>query len=600
MNPLWTYQDYVDHLAHSNYLVRRWAFQAINNRFPCVYTPEVAQLIGDADEHLACVAPKYLASHSAIDQAPAILENFFKGKGNVPSNCALALGEMGYEPAVDSILERLTHCESTETLLGILYYLGNIRREDCHRVLRDALNQLSKRYFWDVAAECLLMHRDPEDIPLILTAYFDNRDQELENDHYLRRLMSSAGAAGMFDDLTEHSSQELLKNPRKALDEMLDQHPMGNPKASVVNEIIRLIDLGSYQDIATSLAFDARGIVGSRYPGGQYPEHLHEIFESDTLALALLEELSKHSGQWKSAKKLANCTRNLVSAVLACYFSIQERGGYLRALDPSATLDDMVDPLKATGQEFPKTLRDRLVRLAPVEQLSSALTEELNTWGDIWTVRLMGQIGSADFAPDLIRVVRKTDGLSYINQDATKALNGIEESAHDKVLSAIQNGELTDAWDIFPLLEHLPYSESFDLAERLWNEGDMDSSEIYAATLEGIGDVRGIEALQEIFFEGNALFIGDSLEVLSVLHSKAIPELPIIHQKREEDRERRKRRRSELANLVAKAGQRGGPAASTVDRTSPVTIIRQSPKIGRNAPCHCGSGKKYKKCCIDK
>ena len=23
-------------------------------------------------------------------------------------------------------------------------------------------------------------------------------------------------------------------------------------------------------------------------------------------------------------------------------------------------------------------------------------------------------------------------------------------------------------------------------------------------------------------------------------------------------------------------------------------------KIGRNAPCFCGSGKKYKKCCLDK
>jgi uncharacterized protein YecA (UPF0149 family) len=26
-------------------------------------------------------------------------------------------------------------------------------------------------------------------------------------------------------------------------------------------------------------------------------------------------------------------------------------------------------------------------------------------------------------------------------------------------------------------------------------------------------------------------------------------------------------------------------------------IIRQSPKIGRNDPCFCGSEKKYKKCC---
>ncbi|MBM7070738.1 SEC-C domain-containing protein [Shewanella sp. 202IG2-18] len=26
-------------------------------------------------------------------------------------------------------------------------------------------------------------------------------------------------------------------------------------------------------------------------------------------------------------------------------------------------------------------------------------------------------------------------------------------------------------------------------------------------------------------------------------------------------------------------------------------IIRESPKVGRNDPCPCGSGKKFKKCC---
>jgi uncharacterized protein YecA (UPF0149 family) len=27
------------------------------------------------------------------------------------------------------------------------------------------------------------------------------------------------------------------------------------------------------------------------------------------------------------------------------------------------------------------------------------------------------------------------------------------------------------------------------------------------------------------------------------------------------------------------------------------TFIRETPKVGRNEPCPCGSGKKYKKCC---
>ena len=29
----------------------------------------------------------------------------------------------------------------------------------------------------------------------------------------------------------------------------------------------------------------------------------------------------------------------------------------------------------------------------------------------------------------------------------------------------------------------------------------------------------------------------------------------------------------------------------------PVTFVRKTPKVGRNAPCPCNSGKKYKKCC---
>ena len=30
--------------------------------------------------------------------------------------------------------------------------------------------------------------------------------------------------------------------------------------------------------------------------------------------------------------------------------------------------------------------------------------------------------------------------------------------------------------------------------------------------------------------------------------------------------------------------------------TSPETITRDEPKLGRNDPCHCGSGKKFKQC----
>lgn len=35
-------------------------------------------------------------------------------------------------------------------------------------------------------------------------------------------------------------------------------------------------------------------------------------------------------------------------------------------------------------------------------------------------------------------------------------------------------------------------------------------------------------------------------------------------------------------------------------QTGNLPIVRDEPKIGRNDPCPCGSGKKYKKCCLRK
>lgn len=45
-------------------------------------------------------------------------------------------------------------------------------------------------------------------------------------------------------------------------------------------------------------------------------------------------------------------------------------------------------------------------------------------------------------------------------------------------------------------------------------------------------------------------------------------------------------------------GQRGSVARMAESlKSTPQPIVRDKPKVGRNDPCPCGSGKKYKKCC---
>ena len=45
------------------------------------------------------------------------------------------------------------------------------------------------------------------------------------------------------------------------------------------------------------------------------------------------------------------------------------------------------------------------------------------------------------------------------------------------------------------------------------------------------------------------------------------------------------------------SGPNQGAAAAGEEAAKTKTITRDQPKVGRNDPCPCGSGKKYKKCC---
>lgn len=58
--------------------------------------------------------------------------------------------------------------------------------------------------------------------------------------------------------------------------------------------------------------------------------------------------------------------------------------------------------------------------------------------------------------------------------------------------------------------------------------------------------------------------------------------------------EGQEREHVEVARFVREEGRW---AYAGQEEVRPVTVRREGPKIGRNDPCPCGSGKKYKKCC---
>jgi preprotein translocase subunit SecA len=67
----------------------------------------------------------------------------------------------------------------------------------------------------------------------------------------------------------------------------------------------------------------------------------------------------------------------------------------------------------------------------------------------------------------------------------------------------------------------------------------------------------------------------------------------VAEQSPEELRQRRQPRRTTSFNFT---GPNQGAAAAGEEAGKVKTVVRDQPKVGRNEPCPCGSGKKYKKC----
>ena len=63
-------------------------------------------------------------------------------------------------------------------------------------------------------------------------------------------------------------------------------------------------------------------------------------------------------------------------------------------------------------------------------------------------------------------------------------------------------------------------------------------------------------------------------------------------------RERRKNELNDLAKKVAETQKT--EQKETKRKRAATTFKRKAAKVGRNDPCPCGSGKKFKKCCLNK
>jgi preprotein translocase subunit SecA len=201
--------------------------------------------------------------------------------------------------------------------------------------------------------------------------------------------------------------------------------------------------------------------------------------------------------------------------------------------------------------------------------------------------------------PGLSSLVKEQFGVDMqFGQPGGKALEArqaVEEQVFAVVSRAYaaKEAELGLGDDGVPVLrryEQWLYLQSID---QMWKDHLLSMDHLR----QGIG-LRGYgqkDPKQEYKKEGYAMFVAMTWRVKGAVVGNLLRLQPARQESAEEIEQKRlaaqRRALQRLTETHAAAGEEGdAPKAKTE------TVVRVSPKVGRNDPCPCGSGKKYKKC----
>ena len=232
-------------------------------------------------------------------------------------------------------------------------------------------------------------------------------------------------------------------------------------------------------------------------------------------------------------------------------------------------------------------------------------------WLEPLMVRLAGELQLDSTVPILIAKLVE-DGGDLLNEECIRALSRIGTPT---VINAISEIYHTSAhhfrlYAIEPL-ENIHSDLTVETClNLLCQENDIDIRVNLAYALlshfspKGIDDVRQLLIGQTLDSESRGL--RDCLVETCTILGEQFPEYDEWRAARRTEKEQHSQRIEELGDdsvgllkfALEKLKQES--PSSNQPEANPPTVFQDKQRVGRNDPCPCGSGKKFKKCCINK
>ena len=207
------------------------------------------------------------------------------------------------------------------------------------------------------------------------------------------------------------------------------------------------------------------------------------------------------------------------------------------------------------------------------------------------------EINSVKAVPTIIELVDEKQS-DLVCEDAVKALEKIDGYSFETLTEGLEAGDSTTHIFVSSGLEQFATDQAAEKTIEYWENGILDFHEMFVLTLQEIGSKVGYDYLVVEEIQNMPEYLLETLIILGTIHGEEKQRLKLYKADLTEQKAARKNSSLfDFFNQSAGGNFKFADEDEEYSRNSDGTIVRTEEKVGRNDPCPCGSGKKYKKCC---
>ncbi len=627
-------EDYLAFSEHEETLVRKWAMKSLIRLYPGKKITQKkifnAILKDSQNKEIQYILGDYLLKHGSKISFDFILNyldkiNNIGIKAKLLESLASRTSEMD-EKKIDEIykctediinnIKQIKNDQEVIAFFKLEDVLSKLQTPDSYHILKTIEKNLKMNdMFLSRHYQRVFKYKKAEDISSLLEKLFANY-KNVDNNNFDNILISYSE---LF--LGQEFARYVISNLGYAEDlntfiENLEYYWSNNSAVLELNDIIDEKNLIYYSnDNYTNIIHFIIDVLfkglKERYPilskdSGSKNDtidwiilHRKEMNEGDFWILLFIRSIINIKKGIKDNFKLRSIVHFLLSALIV----FLEDNNYQEMIEKAKEDEDYLWEIFTLDREnIPPEISDLL--LARVDHFEDRMIKLLkeNKY-DAYIKRVLDLINNTEiqkYLPYIFKVIDRKQG-DYVKEKVIEILeNNISEVPLEALEKAIIEGDSSGRIYLTSLLKYYPCERAAQFLIDCWEDNIIDIFDQYVHQLMYIGSEKGYQYLDEIMELDMPVYFHEALLILAIINGE---DQFIINDYYQD----LKKAREELNNSSLDFSSPFKLDTSNEEQLDKIdevyakkdngTIVRIQEKVGRNDPCPCGSGKKYKKCC---